>query len=195
MREEQLIRTRKLGIAGAFVKTGNQRPGTMHLGPLTATRNHAQAWQLVTRNSQRPSGFTLIELTIVLFLMALMLGLSTLFFANTLPSSRLNAAGRELSATIRQARSLAQSNGTAQTVVLDFDARKYGIEGRGARSLPQDVGIRVIDPLYGAVQQGTYRVSFDATGGVEGAAIELWNNKRLLRIVTDPIVGTVTLKQ
>jgi prepilin-type N-terminal cleavage/methylation domain-containing protein len=150
---------------------------------------------MTKRFGRSPSGFTLIELTVVLFLMVLMLGLSTLFFAKTLPSSRLNAAGRELSATIRQARSLAQSNGTEQTVVLDFDARKYGIEGRGARSLPQDVGIRVIDPLYGAVQQGTYRVSFDATGGVEGAAIELWNNKRLLRIVTDPIVGTVTLKQ
>jgi type II secretion system protein H len=161
----------------------------MRLRLLTAPRTS----HLAPRTSN--SGFTLIELTVVLFLMALMLGLSTLFFAKTLPSSRLNAAGRELSATIRQARSLAQSNGTTQAVLLDLDAHKFGIEGRGARSLPPDTGIRVIDPLYGAVQQGTYRVSFDATGGVDAAAIELWNSKRLLRIVTDPIVGTVTLKQ
>ena len=151
--------------------------------------------ELVTRNSKPSSGFTLIELTVVLFLMTLVLGLSSVFFAGTLPSSRLSAAGRELSATIRQARSLAQSNGTAQTVVLDLDAHKYGIEGRGARGIPQDIGIRAIDPLYGAVQSGTYRVSFDAMGGVEGAVIELWNNKRVIRIVTDPIVGTVTVKQ
>jgi general secretion pathway protein H len=147
------------------------------------------------RNQKLPSGFTLIELMVVLFLMTLVLGLSSLFFAGTLPSSRLSAAGRELSATIRQARSLAQSNGATQVVLFDLDARKYGIEGRGARGIPQDIGIRAIDPLYGAVQRGTYRILFDAMGGVEGAAIELWNNKRLIRIVTDPIVGTVTIKQ
>ena len=150
---------------------------------------------LDTRHSQLSSGFTLIELTVVMFLMALVMGLSTVFYAGSLPSARLNAAGRELSATIRQARSLAQSNGTSQAVSLNLDANSYGIEGRGTRSVPQGVGIRVVDPLFGAVQHGTYRILFDATGGVEGAAVELWNSKRLIRIVTDPIVGTVTIKQ
>ncbi len=137
----------------------------------------------------------LLELTVVLFLMALVLGLSSLFFAKSLPSARLNAVGRELSATLRQARSLAQSDGVAQAVVINFDANNYGIEGRGTRSIPQGIGIRAIDPLLGPVQHGQYRILFDAIGGNEAAAIELWNNKKLIRIVTDPIVGTVTIKQ
>jgi prepilin-type N-terminal cleavage/methylation domain-containing protein len=151
--------------------------------------------ELGTRNSELPSGFTLIELTVVLFLMALIVGLSAVFFGNTLPSAKLNATGRELSATIRQARSLAQLNGASEAVLVNLDTRRYGIEGRGTRSIPPEIGIKVIDPLLGEVQAGTYRILFEATGGIEGATIDIWNRKRLLRIVTDPIVGTVTLKQ
>jgi hypothetical protein len=130
----------------------------------------------------------------VLFLMTLMVSLSALFFGNSLPSTKLNATGRELSATIRQARSLAQLKGTSQAVLVNLDTRRYGIEGRGARSIPPEIGIKVTDPLLGEVQGGTYRIVFEATGGVEGAIIDLWNKKRIMRIVTDPIVGTVTLK-
>ena len=148
-----------------------------------------------TRHPARSSGFTLIELTVVLFLMALILSLSTLFFGNTLPSAKLSATGRELSATIRQARSLAQLNGTSQAVLVNLDTRRYGIEGRGARSIPPEIGIKVIDPLLGEVQGGTYRILFEATGGVEGATIDLWNRNRSLRIITDPVLGTVSLKQ
>ena len=150
---------------------------------------------LDTRHSTLSLGFTLIELTVVLFLVALVLGLSSLFFAGSLPSARLSAVSRELSATIRQARSFAQSEGMAQAVLLNLDAQSYGIEGRGTRSLPRGVGIRVIDPLLGPVQQGMYRVLFDATGGIDAATIELWNTTKLVRIETDPIVGTVTVKQ
>jgi prepilin-type N-terminal cleavage/methylation domain-containing protein len=151
--------------------------------------------KLETRNSKLPSGFTLIELTVVLFLIALIVGLSAVFFGNTLLSAKLNATGRELSATIRQARSLAQLNGTSEAVLVNLDTRRYGIEGRGTRSIPPEIGIKVIDPLLGEVQAGTYRILFEATGGIEGATIDIWNRSRLLRIATDPIVGTVTLKQ
>jgi prepilin-type N-terminal cleavage/methylation domain-containing protein len=147
------------------------------------------------RVSRLPSGFTLLELTVVIFLMGLALSISALFLARTTPSARLSAVGREISATIRQARSLAQVNGTMQAVLLNFDTRMYGIEGRGVRRIPPDIGIKVVDPLFGDIQTGTYRMLFDAAGGVEAATIDLWSNKRMMRIATDPIVGTVTLKQ
>jgi len=137
----------------------------------------------------------LLELTVVLFLMALVLGLSPFFLAKTLSSTRLATSGRDLSATIRQARSLAQFSGTTQSVLLNLDTNRYGIEGRGIRNIPLDIRVRVIDPFFGEVQGGTYRMLFDPAGGVQAAAIDLSNNKRVIRIITDPIVGTVTLRQ
>jgi general secretion pathway protein H len=145
-------------------------------------------------NMKKAGGFTLIELTVVIFLMGLMVGLSTVFFGNSLPSARLGAASRDMSATIRQARTLAQLHGVSEAVLVNLDTKRYGIEGRAARSIPSDIGIRVIDPLLGEVQGGTYRILFEATGGMEGATIDLWNRKKLIRIATDPIVGTITLR-
>ena len=82
------------------------------------------------------AGFTLLELIIVIFLITLMVGLSAVFFANTLPSGRFNATVRELASTIRQARHLAQLNGEKQIITIDLDSRSYGIEGRGKKNLP-----------------------------------------------------------
>jgi hypothetical protein len=127
--------------------------------------------------------------------MALIVGLSAIFFGNTLPSTKLAATGRELSATIRQARSLAQLKGTSQAVLINLDSRRYGIEGRSTKSIPPEIGIKLLDPLLGEVQGGTYRILFEATGGIEGATIDLWNRTRSLRIITDPVLGAVTLKQ
>ncbi len=138
-------------------------------------------------------GFTLLELIIVLFLVTLILGLSTMFFANTLPSSKFNATIRDMSATIKHARSLAQIHGERQTVTIDLDSKKYGIEGRGAKDIPSDIYIKVIDTLSGEIHNGKYQIVLNATGG-EGGTIVLWNNKRSVSIQMDPIVGSIVIK-
>ncbi len=139
-------------------------------------------------------GFTLLELIIVLFLMTLILGMATLFFANVLPSNRLNATVRSVSATIREARSLARIDGENQVVTIDFDSKKYGIEGRGSRDIPDDIYIKVLDPVAGEVQQGKYQFIFHPSGGIEGGTIVLWNAKKVVTIQPDPVAGSVVIK-
>lgn len=139
-------------------------------------------------------GFTLLELLIVLFLATLITGLSAVFFANTLPSTKLSAAARDLSATIRHARALAQINGKSQVVVIDLDSRNYGLEGRGAKGIPPDVNIRVIDPFSGDIDKGQYNIVAYNTGAVNGCTVVLWNNKKTVSIQTDPVVGAVVIK-
>ena len=146
------------------------------------------------RKNQKNNGFTLLELIIVLSLITLILGLSTIFFANILPSSRFNATIRDMSATIKHARSLAQINGERQIITIDLDSRKYGLEGRGTKDIPSDIYIKVIDPLSGEIHKGKYQLILDAMGGVEGGTIVLWNNKRVVSIQMDPIVGSVVIK-
>ncbi len=140
------------------------------------------------------AGFTLLELIIVLFLITLIIGLSTIFFANTLPSSRFNATIRDMSATIKHARSLAQIHGERQIITIDLDLKKYGLEGRSAKDIPSDIHIKVIDPLSGEILKGKYQLVLNAIGGVEGGTIVLWNNKRIVSIQMDPIVGSVVIK-
>jgi len=142
---------------------------------------------------KKNNGFTLLELIMVLFLITLIIGLSAVFLGNTLPSSRFNATVRDISATVRHARSLAQTQGEVQTIILDLDTKQYGIEGRTIRDIPSDIYIKIIDPLSGEIQKGKYRFVLNAIGGAEGTIV-LWNNKRTVSIQMDPIVGTVVVK-
>jgi general secretion pathway protein H len=140
---------------------------------------------------RKEDGFTLLEMLIVLFLMTLIVGIATVYFANRLPSSRFTATARELAASMRYARSLAQIKGEAQTLTLDLDAKKYGIEGRPEKSIPADVNVKVVDPVNGDIVEGAYRFVFPAFGGAEGGTVVLWNDKKSVSIDIDPVVGAV----
>lgn len=130
----------------------------------------------------------------VIFLITLILGLSTVFFANTLLSSRLNGVVREMSATIRHAKSIARTNSETQVVSINLDSMSYGIAGQGDKNIPSGINIRIIDPFSGEVHSGKYSIVFHATGGIEGGTIVLSDNRRSVSIQLDPVVGSVVIK-
>jgi len=140
------------------------------------------------------SGFTLLELIVVLFLITLVTGLASFFFIGNTSSSRFNATVRELSATIRRAKLVAEAKCAAGSIMIDFDGRRYGIEGYGYRNIPPDIGIKVIDPVTGETGSGTYRLLFQPTGGIKPATIILWNRRKKATIEIDPVVGFVIVK-
>jgi len=142
----------------------------------------------------REKGFTLLEIIIVITLVVLILSFTTLFFGNALPGARLNAAARELAAMMRYAKILARNNGELQSVLINLDTGRYGIEGVQTRNIPEGINIRVTDPVTGEVSRGSYAVLFHESGISEGGNITLWNAKRTLNIELDPIVGSVILK-
>jgi general secretion pathway protein H len=139
-------------------------------------------------------GFTLLELLLVLSLIVLMVGLSTVFFANALPSVRLASTGREMAAMLRDARLQARNDGESRKVIIDFDRRRFGIEGKGGRSIPSGVMAAVMDPEIGEVSRGAYPFVFTDSGGAQGGTIHLWTTKKKLRIEMDPLVGSVVVR-
>lgn len=144
--------------------------------------------------SRSDAGFTLLELLVVIFLITLIAGLSAVFFSRNLSFDRLNATAREMSATIRYARSLAQLHGEKQIVTIDIDSKFYGLAGRGNKSIPPEVAIKIIDPLAGEIHREKYRIVLNEFGGVEGGTIVLSRDKKVISIELDPVVGTVIIK-
>lgn len=140
---------------------------------------------------RNPPGFTLLEIIIVLFLMTLILGLSVVFFSNFLPSVKFNAAGREIPAMIRHARSLARMNMESKTFVIDLDNKTYGIEGLAAKQISPDYAIKVIDPFAGEINRGKYSIVFNPAGPMGGGTIILAMRKKVLFIDIDPVTGAV----
>jgi hypothetical protein len=120
--------------------------------------------------------------------------MSTLFFASTIPSAKLNGLSREISSMLKHARITAQNKGEKQTLIIDLDSKTYGIEGKEAKTIPSEIAARVIDPLSGEVNHGKYSFIFYDTGGIEGGTILLTYNKKTMSIVTDPVVGSIVVK-
>lgn len=142
----------------------------------------------------KDKGFTLLELIIVMFLIGLTLSLVAVLFSNSLPSSKFSATTREIVASIRHARTLAQLRGEKQTLTIDMEAHKYGIDNVTSRDIPPGISIKVVDPLQGDVQTGKYQFDFPPTGGTQGGTIVLWNSKKTVKIELDPIVGSAVVK-
>jgi hypothetical protein len=55
--------------------------------------------------------------------------------------------------------------------------------------------VRAIDPLSGEVNRGKYTLVFHDTGGIEGGTILLTYSKKTISIETDPVVGSIVVKQ
>ncbi len=144
---------------------------------------------------RRGKGFTLLELIIVVVFITLILGLSSGFFGNMLPSAKLNSLGREISSTIRHARSLARNEGERQAVILDLDTRTFGLEGKTAKPIPPEITVRIVDPFAGDIYRGKYSLVFYGTGGIEGGTIFLSYRKKTVSIDLDPVVGSVMVKR
>lgn len=134
-------------------------------------------------------GFTLLELMIVLFLAMFMVGMGVIAMMNRLPAARLDATAREISALMRQARTMARIQMVKQILLLDLDARHYGIEGKPSLKIPEEVRLRIDDPLTGDADRGIYRIVFSPFGGIEGGAMLLTAGRRSITIKPDPVVG------
>jgi general secretion pathway protein H len=137
---------------------------------------------------------TLIELIIVLVIITIAVGISGVFYANSLPSARLGAAAREISAAIRQARLLARTHGETTAVTINLDTRRYALTGHTSRAIPPGINVRVLDEIAGEVTRGEVSIVFYDSGAVEGGTIVLSVNKRQLLVKVDPIVGAIIMK-
>ncbi len=136
----------------------------------------------------------LIELIIVLFLIVLIIGLSTVFFANSLPSNKFNAVVRDIATNIRYAKTVAKIKGENQIFYIDIDARQYGLDNTIPKKLPSNINFKAVDPFAGEIHKGRYEILFYSSGGLEGGTIIVFDNKRTASIYLDPVVGSIVLK-
>jgi hypothetical protein len=132
---------------------------------------------------------------VVLFLVVLVAGISTVLFSGSLPSARLDATARELLSVMKHARSRSLMNGEMMIVSIDLETHSFSLEGKTKKNIPPDINVMVIDPLAGEVTTGTYRLVFYPGGGIEGGTVVLTGKKKTVSIQTDPLAGAVMIKR
>jgi general secretion pathway protein H len=140
-------------------------------------------------------GFTLIELTAVLVLVAIGFAAVTFGLAAQLEGQRVKAAARELVAALRHTRAQAILKGESQALELDVRERSYRAPGREAVSLPEGMELRMLTARSEQIDRERGRIRFYRDGSSTGGNIGLIKGEREWRIEVAWLTGEVSLRE
>lgn len=149
---------------------------------------------------RRPSGFTLLEMIVVMVVIAAASLLAVSAFGTGMQGMKLRDGAKDVAAQMRFARAVAISTGQPQDVIIDPKSRLWrGAKGRSGK-LP-DVGEIVFtgaratqfDP--GAENAGKGMVRFFADGAATGGRVRLLANGGGWDVDIGWLTGDVRLKR
>ncbi|MCK5286463.1 MAG: prepilin-type N-terminal cleavage/methylation domain-containing protein [Thermodesulfovibrionia bacterium] len=155
------------------------------------------------RNSQS-SGFTLIELIIVIIIIGIALGLSTIFIRYGGGGVELNTFVKELSATLRYARSHSVAEKKKYSFILWEDRRAYGLYVDSSadendiedpqpliyKTVPESIEVILKD------KKGEIKIDFFPLGNSGGGILEIKNQKgKTFFIKINKITGRVEVEK
>lgn len=149
--------------------------------------------------------YTLVELTVVIFLIGLVLALTVPRIQHALLSDDLKAAGRRLIGTVRTLRDNAVRDQEAYLLHFDMALNRFWVSWDGmtaeeqaearqnATALPG--GIRVLDVYFkgsGKKDVGDAVIRFTKQGYAQQAVIHLGaDDRRAFSLVLSPFLGTI----
>ncbi len=131
---------------------------------------------------------------ISLFIITVIVGISSVFFVSRQPSEHLKSGARDIVSSIRQARTLARVSWELKVVSIDIDNKTFGIEGRRSKPLPEGTQITITDPVNGSITRGIYRIEFYPSGLSGTADIVLEGHNKKIAIHLDPVIGASVVR-
>ncbi len=157
-------------------------------------RNNPHA-KLTPHTRSATAGFTLLELMVVMLLIVLFLSIALFFISPSLFGNPLESTIRDISSTMRHARSLSQISGSVQTITIDPDAQQYFLKGQKKKRIPDGISVSVLDPLSQEQMNEKYDFLFYPFGSTDGTLILLEYKNRTVTLALDPVVGSVAVKR
>jgi len=158
--------------------------------------------------SLNSSGFTFLELALVLVLLGLMSFLAVPSLQDMASGGKLEKAARKITAVIRHARGLAAASGMPHLLTLDVGKGLYWIGPQVSReepvgddkldileqhTLPSSIKFKDVETVGGGlIVSGTASIHFWANGLVETSTIHLRDDRnRDVTLILNPLTGSV----
>ena len=142
----------------------------------------------------RHSGFTLLELLVVLALLAMSYALIPPMFSVGGSTAELKAGARQVAAGLRKARSQAVVSRDESTLTLNVESRSFLLSGDAKpRMLPRQAEISVFTDQGEVVDASTAAIRFYPDGSSTGGRVTLAMGERKFHIDVDWLTGQVEI--
>jgi type II secretion system protein H len=142
----------------------------------------------------KKNGYTLIELTIVLFILALVLAMALPSFSG-FGEKRLKTDARKIASLLRYINDSAIS--TKETHLLKFDLDRGGISWKDSEGEKQEV-VKTLAALEtqskGEVKEGQIILSFGAMGMQENISVHLRDAEEEMTVIFNAISGRAKIR-
>ena len=140
-------------------------------------------------------GFTLLELTVVLFVVVLGFSVIGLNLSSGNDSTEIKAAARDIVSALRYARGQALMTHQETTVALDLGDNSYTVSGRDkVYQIPEAIDVTVVTAQIELTGEGEANIRFFADGSSTGGRITLERGKAAWKIDINWLTGQIELE-
>ena len=145
--------------------------------------------------SDPASGFTLIEMIVVIAILGVMMVLVTVSGNPISPATKARAAAETLSGELRTARSQAVTENRSIDVTLDLTRHVYRRGAGPAQLLPPELILGLLTSEDETVSASTGRIRFNADGSSSGGRVTIAGGNRVWWVGIDWLSGRVSLAE
>ncbi len=139
------------------------------------------------------SGFTLIEVLVVIALIALIGTMTAVAMSGGLQGVRLRATSKDIASQLRFTRAQAIASGQPQRFVINPSGHVYAAPGKRNGRIPQELRIAFYGARQASAQAGEGAIVFYPDGASTGGSVELSAKQAVRRITVAWLTGEVRL--
>jgi general secretion pathway protein H len=140
------------------------------------------------------SGFTLLELLVVLVIAAAGYALVVRFTAGGVSGAELKSAARAVASGLRDARGTAIARQEPAALVLDLERRAFEVDGR-SRALPERLELKLYTARSEIVDDRRGAIRFYPDGSSTGGRVTVASGERSFLVDVDWLTGRVSIKE
>lgn len=140
------------------------------------------------------SGFTLIEVLVVIALIALIGSMTAVAMSGGLQGIRLRATSKDIASQLRFTRAQAIASGQPQRFVINPAGHRYVAPGKSNGRIPAQIGVRFYGARQASAQAGEGAIVFYPDGASTGGNVQLTAQQATRRITVAWLTGEVRLE-